>query len=119
MSYAFVDPEPAEGVFRCPRCMCDRPFETDPGMERDLDKPLYCCDCYTRIDVSYEIVQVHPYPEQRIARPALTMAEREAGRLRLMHLRTAPPIDEPVALPLGDSEDDLRAQMDQLGRGMR
>ena len=42
MTYGFIDPDPAEGVFFCPRCMCDQLFETDPGKEKDLNKPLYC-----------------------------------------------------------------------------
>ena len=37
MTYAFIDPEPAEGVFFCPRCLCDQLFETDPGVEEDRD----------------------------------------------------------------------------------
>ena len=119
MSYAFIDPEPAEGVFHCPRCMCDQTFETDPGCERDYDKPLYCSECTTRIDVAYDIEQIHPYPERRTSRPALSGAQREEGRLRLMRLRTAVPIAEPVPLPLDSDEGDLRAQLDQLGKGGR
>ncbi|WP_298621481.1 hypothetical protein [uncultured Zoogloea sp.] len=119
MSYAFIDPEPAEGVFFCPRCLCDQLFETDPGMEKDLDKPLFCCVCSVQIDATYEIMQIHPYPEVRTKRPALTSKQREEGRLKLMRLRTAPPIEEPTPLPLDDAEAAMKAQMAQLSRGMR
>ncbi len=119
MTYAFIDPEPAEGVFFCPRCLCDQLFETDPGMEKDLDKPLFCCVCATQIDATYEILQVYPHPEVRTKRPALTAKQREAGRLKLMHLRTTPLLDEPVPLALDDAEAAMKAQMAQLSRGTR
>jgi len=118
MSYAYTDPEPAEGVFFCTRCMCDQLFETDPGKEKDLDKPLFCCVCSLQIDVTYEVMQIHPFPEVRTPRPALTAKQREEGRLKLMQLRTAPLHEEPVPLSL-DPEADLKAQMAQLSRGPR
>lgn len=118
MTYGFIDPDPAEGVFFCPRCMCDQLFETDPGKEKDLNKPLYCVVCMVRIDVAYRIEQIHPYPEVRIEMQTLTMAQREAGALKLMRMRVAPPVDGPLPLQLG-SEDDLKRQLDQLSRGMR
>lgn len=119
MTYAFIDTEPAEGVFFCPRCLCDQLFETDPGMEKDLDKPLFCCVCATQIDATYEILQVYPHPEVRTKRPALTAKQREAGRLKLLHLRTTPLLDEPVPLALDDAEAAMKAQMAQLSRGTR
>jgi hypothetical protein len=88
-------------------------------MEKDLDKPLFCCVCSTQIDANYEILQIYPHPEVRTKRPALTEKQRAAGRLKLLQLRTTPLLDEPVPLKPDDAETAMKAQMAQLNRGMR